>query len=281
MAENSLVVDAQARVSLGERMKGHEAPTRLVLPRKTLTAVRVDGRAFHTWTRGLERPYSAALMSAMAEATQTLCEEVAGSVIGYTQSDEISVVFQDFASKHSEPWFGGVVQKVCSIAASCVTAVFARQFPDRPPALFDARAFTLPDQTEAANYLVWRQRDAQKNAVSMLAEHYFSSKSLRGMSTPERRARLIEEAGVNPDDEDPRFLHGQVLHRVTVTEKVSYRDKRTGETRETPEPVERRRWVAEAAPHFEATPDSWLLARIPQPPDRSKLSQTDHAAGEG
>lgn len=248
--------------TLSDRMKDYERETRLELPRKTFSVIRVDGRAFHTWTRGFELPYSTRLMRAMAAAQEALCREVSGAVIGYTQSDEISVIYQDFVGKHAEPWFGGVVQKVASVAASIVTATFAQEFPDRPLAHFDARVFSLPSTGEAANYLVWRQRDAQKNAISMICDEHFSHAELLGLNTDQRIA-LLADQGVDVSAENPRFLNGQVAHRVTVVEKVSYRDRRTGEYRETPEPVERRRWVSEAAPHFTASPTNWLRNVLP------------------
>lgn len=252
-----------SRDPTGDRMKGYEAETKLILPRRQLVAIRIDGRAFHTWTRGLPRPYSRRLLDAMAETTKVLCEEVSGSVIGYTQSDEISLLVQDFATPSTQPWFGGSLQKVCSVTASVATAHFARAFWDRAPAVFDARAFALPNPLEARNYLLWRQRDAERNAISMLAEHHFSAKSLHGMGTKERRQRL-EAEGVEVASQDPRFLHGQCLHRITVKEKVRYFDKRLGEEVETPEPVERRRWVREAA-QFDAAPDGWLAQVVPDP----------------
>lgn len=248
--------------TLSDRMKDYERETRLELPRKAFSVIRVDGRSFHTWTRGLERPYSERMMRAMAAATEALCREVSGAVVGYTQSDEISIVYQDFVGKHAEPWFGGVVQKVASVAASIATATFAQEFPDRPLAHFDARVFSLPSTAEAANYLVWRQRDAQKNAISMLAHERYSHSELLGKTVSDR-LRMLAEAGAPVQTASMRFLNGQVAYRVKVTEKVSYRDRRTGELRETPEPVERNRWVCEAALEFTAAADNWLATQLP------------------
>lgn len=248
--------------TLSDRMKDYERAARLELPRKTFSVIRVDGRSFHTWTRGLERPYSERMLRAMAATTEALCREVSGSVIGYTQSDEISIVYQDFVGKHAEPWFGGVAQKVASVSASIATAAFAQEFPDRPLAHFDARVFTLPSTGEAANYLVWRQRDAQKNSISMLADEHYSHGELLGKNV-EERIKMLRAAGVVLREENMRFLYGQVAYRVKVTEKVSYRDRRTGEQRETPEPVERNRWVCEAAEEFTAAPTNWLREILP------------------
>jgi tRNA(His) 5'-end guanylyltransferase len=248
--------------TLSDRMKDYEYDARLELPRKAFSVIRVDGRSFHTWTRGLERPYSERLLRAMAAATEALCREVSGSVLGYTQSDEISIVYQDFVGKHAEPWFGGVVQKVASVSASIATATFAQEFPDRPLAHFDARVFSLPTTSEAANYLVWRQRDAQKNAISMLADQHYSHRELLGKNVEERIA-LLRDKGVVLREENMRFLYGQVAYRDTVIEKMSYRDRRTGAVKETPEPVERHPWVCAAAEEFTAAPDNWLAGQLP------------------
>jgi tRNA(His) 5'-end guanylyltransferase len=238
-------------------MKGYEAKARLTLPRRTLAAIRIDGRAFHTWTRGLERPYSTEMLDAMAATTVALCEEVSGSVFAYTQSDEISILVQDFAKADTQPWFGGSVQKVCSVAASVATAHFARLFPDRPPAFFDARVFPLSSRVEAVNYLVWRQRDAVRNAVSMLAGHHFSSKSLHGLSNDQRYDKLAAH-GVDVSAHDPRFLHGQSPESlVEVADPLSGRDPVKEEV-ETPEPV--------ASP-FVADPDYWPWDEIPDLPE--------------
>lgn len=250
--------------TLSDRMKDYERETRLELPRKTFSVIRVDGRSFHTWTRALERPYSGRMLYAMAEATKALCQEVSGAVLGYTQSDEISIVYQDFVGKHAEPWFGGVVQKVASVSASIATAAFAEQFPDATShAHFDSRVFSLPTTSEVANYLVWRQRDAQKNAISMLADQHYSHQELLGKNV-EERITMLREKGVVLSKENMRFLYGQAAYRVKVIEKVSYKDRRTGEHKETPEPVERNRWVCEAAEEFTAAADNWLAGQLPE-----------------
>src|ERR1039458_2712400 len=103
---------------LGERMKLYEWVSRTSLPPRCYTVVRIDGRAFHSWTRGLERPYDLRMVEAMGETTRLLSEHIAGCILGYTQSDEISLVLQDCSGPNTEAWFGGQVQKICSTAAS-------------------------------------------------------------------------------------------------------------------------------------------------------------------
>ena len=105
--------------SLGDRMKGYERAYRTTLPPRTWTVVRLDGRAFHTWTRGLERPYSLAMIDAMGFGMTELCKELAGAVVAYCQSDEISLVLSDFTREDTQAFYDGQVQKLVSVSASC------------------------------------------------------------------------------------------------------------------------------------------------------------------
>src|SRR5271168_3243767 len=112
------------RDALGDRMKRYEATTQLVLPRRTYTILRVDGRSFHTWTKGLEKPYDREFMSFMDMAAIELCKQIPGAQFAYVQSDEISVLAVDFLDINTEPWFDGVVQKWASVAASIASTEF-------------------------------------------------------------------------------------------------------------------------------------------------------------
>lgn len=161
---------------LGDRMKSYEALTRTSLPRRSFSILRVDGRAFHTWTRGLDRPFDADLADAMDDTARRLTAAVQGAIVGFVESDEISVVYADLGRESTQAWFGGEVQKQVSIAAATAAAAFAvacdlrGRLAGKPLATFDARVFTVPDAVEAANYLIWRQRDAERNSVSMAAQ---------------------------------------------------------------------------------------------------------------
>ena len=104
--------------ALGDRMKRYENVTRFTLPRRTYTILRVDGRAFHSWTKGLEKPYDLNFMECMDRAAIALCSQIAGAQCAYVQSDEISVLCVDFLDIATEPWFDGSVQKFASVGAS-------------------------------------------------------------------------------------------------------------------------------------------------------------------
>lgn len=249
--------------SLGDRMKGYE----LQLPRMAFTVIRVDGRAFHTWTKGLNRPHDLRLVDAMSATMLRLCEEISGVVCAYVQSDEISIVTQAFARQDTEAWFGGQVQKVASVSASAATAFFANAWGsevEQPIAMFDSRVFSLPSRIEVANYLLWRQRDARRNAISMLAEHYLSSKRVHGVSVPERIVMLLEE-GVDVSLENQRFINGQLAIREQTTGPVRYIDKRTGEWRET-DSVTRWTWRSIAAPDLDTKIGGWCEMNLPVTP---------------
>jgi tRNA(His) guanylyltransferase len=249
--------------ALGDRMKRYEETTRAVLPRRTYTVLRVDGRAFHTYLRGASRPYDEQFMADMDAVADALCAEIAGAVFAYTQSDEVSVLAIDFASQGSEPWFGGVVAKQVSIAAAVATAVLNQRRPGRR-ALFDARVFTIPDPVEVANYFVWRQRDAVSNSISMAAQAYFSPRQLHGVNSGGMQDLLWRERGVNWNDYPAGFKRGRVTVRETGPREVTYTDRRTSTTRTVT--ANRSWWCTTAAPRFNAQPGDWLATTVPALP---------------
>lgn len=258
--------------ALGDRMKRHEAVHRAVLPRRTYAVLRVDGRAFHSYLRGAQKPYDEGFMADMDHVAETLCNEISGAVLAYTQSDEISVLVTDFASAGTQPWFGGVVAKWTSIAASIATAELNARRPGRR-ALFDARVFTLADPVEVANYLIWRQRDAVRNSISMAAQARFSHRQLHGVNTGRMQELLWSEHGINWNNYPDGCKRGRVTVRNVGERPVEYVDKRTSEAVRTT--AVRSWWETTGAPHFTAEPDGWLAQTIPAMPT---LTDTRKAA---
>lgn len=225
------------RDALGDRMKRYEATTRFTLPRRTYTLLRVDGRAFHTWTRGLDRPYDTEFMSYMDMAAIGLCNAIPGAQFAYVQSDEISILAVDFLDINTEPWFDGVVQKWVSVGAALATMEFnmyvaalyfgrmhemenggnVDDYPKiakkAPNAVFDARVYTIPDLIEVENYFVWRQQDAERNSVMMLARAYASHKQLAGKNRAAQH-EIIHAAGDNWAKHPVSFKHGRVIRKI-------------------------------------------------------------------
>lgn len=164
------------RDDLGDRIKSdYENRTRYYLPRRTYVIIRIDGKSFHGYTRGLPRPFDLELMEDMDETAKSLCREINGARFAYVQSDEISILVTDFDSAQTEAWFDNNLQKMCSLSASIATAHFneaSHRGMKEVAALahFDSRVFTIPDPVEAYNYFVWRQQDATRNSVTMTAQ---------------------------------------------------------------------------------------------------------------
>lgn len=231
-------------MNLGDRMKQYEAVTRLVLPRRTYTLIRVDGRAFHTLLRGAEKPFDQDVANAMAAVAEALCKEVSGAAFAYTQSDECSVLVTDFQSTQTEPWFGGVVQKIASVSASIATLAFNDY--ENYGAHFDSRVFTIPSPYEVGNYFTWRYRDAVKNSISMAAQSHFSHKSLQGLNSDQLQEKLWQEAGVNWSDYPEHFKNGQLTTKQQEPHIVTYVDGRTNET--ITKEVQRTVWRTNPAP---------------------------------
>jgi tRNA(His) guanylyltransferase len=219
------------RDALGDRMKRYEEATRFILPRRTYTILRVDGRAFHSWTRGLLKPYDTEFMRLMDVAAITLCSSIPGAQFAYVQSDEISVLAVDFDKEDTQSWFDGNVQKWASIGAAVTTMAFnlglmqlkglnrnENEIPitkKSPNAVFDARVFIIPDPIEVENYFVWRQQDAERNSVMMLARAYASHKELAGKKRADQH-EIIHKAGDNWAKHPVRFKHGAVICRFAT-----------------------------------------------------------------
>jgi len=221
---------------LGDRMKDfYEDRTRYKLARRTNTIIRIDGKAFHTYTKGLQRPFDQGLMEDMNKTTEYLCQNIQGAKFGYVQSDEISILITDYDDIDTHAWFDANLQKMASIAASLATAEFNRlrlirkmnttvatagsileQFKH---AMFDARVFQIPYQEEVINYFIWRQQDATRNSISSVAQSLYSAKELHGKKTSDMQ-EMIFQKGINWNDFTPREKRGSIIRKVEKTFEV-------------------------------------------------------------
>lgn len=216
------------RDDLGTRMKlYYETIPKTRLMRRCPVAIRIDGKAFHTFTRGFDKPFDEVLVKSMQRTMKYLCENIQGCVFGYTQSDEITLILLDYQTLDTDAWFDYEVQKMCSIAASMATMAFNKYFsyeinenydidnPFRPEderkqveiylkaadkgAMFDARVFNIPKE-EVTNLVYWRQLDAARNSVQMVGQANFSHKELQGKSCNDIQDMLITQKGINWND---------------------------------------------------------------------------------
>lgn len=208
------------RTTIGNRMKGYEAISKNFLPRRTPVIIRIDGKAFHSFTKGFDKPFDINFMCAMQETMKYLCENIQGCVLGYTQSDEITLVLCDYQTYETDAWFGYNVQKMTSVSASMATFAFTMSlnrtiremwesndvsFRDKieligekieKGAFFDSRAFSLAKE-EVCNCLIWRQQDATRNSIQSVGHAYFSQKELHGLNCNQIQNKLFEEEGIN------------------------------------------------------------------------------------
>lgn len=214
------------RDSPGDRMKGkYENPFRITLPQRTNVIIRIDGKAFHTFTKGLPRPYYPPLAETMDRAAAYLCKNLMGAKFAYGQSDEYSFLLTDYDTLDTEMWFGGNVQKMASVSASMFTAVFNREWDDvlyaSALAMFDARVFVVPSRTEVLNYFLWRQQDATRNSLSMLAQTHFSHRELQGKNSTDMH-EMLHQKGINWANEPTVFKRGRVVRKLTVSGGASH-----------------------------------------------------------
>lgn len=219
------------RTSLGDRMKQYEHVTRTSLTRRMPAIIRVDGKAFHTLTSSMDRPFDANFTACMWAAAVSLCEEIQGAQIAFTQSDEISILLVDYQALDTQSWFDASIQKMCSVSASIATQAFGELFRKRFPGshgrpLFDSRVFNLPRE-EVVNYFVWRQQDATRNSIQMVGQAHFSQKQLHGLSCDMIQEKLFQEKGINWNDTKVCFKRGACAVRETFDVDAAERSRWT------------------------------------------------------
>ena len=222
---------------LGQRMKSYyENVYRFGLTRRMPVAIRIDGKAFHTFTKGFQKPFDPVLMAAMQETMKYLCENIQGCKLGYTQSDEITLILTDYDTLTTDAWFSYELQKMCSIAASMATMAFNKFFERNAfewkdtvfavsylghlnneispedlalletymkaidkGAMFDARVFNIPKE-EVTNLVYWRQLDAARNSVQMVGQANFSHNELQNKTCNMIQEMLMTEKEINWND---------------------------------------------------------------------------------
>lgn len=229
---------------LGMRMKEYENVSKTRLVRRMPVAIRIDGKAFHTFTRGFQKPFDEVLIKAMQDTTLYLCKNIQGCVFGYTQSDEITLILCDYQKLETSAWFDYEVQKLCSISASMATMRFNKVFgesinewffPKRfnlydegipqywdtlkaaneRGAMFDARCFNIPKE-EVTNLIYWRQLDAERNSVQMVGQACFSHKELHGLSCKAIKEKLLTERNIDWDGLKPYLKRGSAVCKLNI-----------------------------------------------------------------
>lgn len=215
---------------LANRMKEYEKRNQYYLQKRIPVAIRMDGRSFHTFTKGFQRPFDEILMTTMQETARYMCENIQNAKFAYVQSDEITIILVDYDTLETDCWFNYRTDKLCSIAASMATLKFNMAFKEailneewewknsltpqsveiqkaynnyittlkkaaQKGAMFDARCFNIPKE-EVANLIYWRQLDAMRNSVQMVAQANFPHKELQGLNQEALKGKLHFEKNI-------------------------------------------------------------------------------------
>ena len=221
---------------LGTRMKEYERRNQYWLQRRTPVVIRVDGKAFHSFTRGFQKPFDEVFGNAMVRTMEYMCQNIQNCIFGYVESDEITIILVDYEKLDTDAWFGYRTDKLCSIAASTATMAFNKYFTEEVQdhidgidpifitdpeiklidiykrarekgAMFDARCFNIPKE-EVCNCIYWRQLDAARNSVQMVGQANFSHSELQGKSCNMIQDMLHEQRGINWNDYETRWKRG-------------------------------------------------------------------------
>lgn len=219
-------------LELSNRMKNYyEQVSKTKLMRKCPVAIRIDGCHFRTFTKNLNKPFDDIIIKTMQSTMKYLCANIQGCILGYTQSDEITLILTDYKNIDSDAWFDYEVEKLCSVSASMTTLAFNQFFKENVSlykfkaydgiskykdditekyiknldkavengAIFDARCFNIPKE-EVTNLLYWRQKDAIRNSIQMVGQAHFSQKELHKKSRNDIQDMLMTQKGINWND---------------------------------------------------------------------------------
>lgn len=277
--------------SLGDRMKSYEEINRSFLIPKLHTILRLDGRAFHTYTKKFKKPYDEILIHAMNETAKYLCANIQGAQFAYVQSDEITIYLSDATDLETQMWYGGNIQKMVSVSAAMATAVFNKAIMlsdveteldsilvyntcNKEPKMdvgfcieqllkklktaeFDSRVFQLPNDHEVVNCVLWRQQDCVRNSVSSVAQYLFSHKELHGknvamMKDMIKSKVIMMKTTMNSDVVDWDEMD-PALKYGRLIQQVQLTDVKTGSIRNS--------WSADACPLI-MDDKTWLYDKI-------------------
>lgn len=244
--------------SLGNRMKNYEYVSRIYLTKRMPVIIRIDGKAFHSFTKGFQRPFDEIFIKAMQETAKYLCKNIMGCKLAYTQSDEISLLLEDYERTETQPWFENNLQKIASVSASMATMAFNNAFADTVNerysyytgintdewtggveafdklfgnyfskvgiAMFDSRVFILPKE-EVCNYFIWRQQDASRNSIQMVAQSLFSHKQLQNKNCDQLQEMMFQEHNINWNDYATVYKRGSCIAKEQYTKNGTTRSR--------------------------------------------------------
>ena len=230
---------------LAKRMKeAYQDAYNIKLPKRTNVIIRLDGKSFAKYTKGLKTPFDKDFAEDMNLTAKYLCEKIQGCKLAYVQSDEISLLLTDYDTYETSAWFDNKLQKLVSVSASMTTSEFNRQrirrsmytkfgeyvksireydFEKFKMGEFDSRAFIISDKEEVVNYFLWRQQDATRNSISMTGQKYFSHRELENKSTSEVQEMLFKKEKVNWNDFPTRFKRGGCVLKEIKEERTYWK----------------------------------------------------------
>lgn len=221
--------------SLGDRIKRYERVFDMKAVRRMPLMVRLDGRAFHTYTRKMKKPFASDFLDAMVSSATTVAEDMQGFKAGYVQSDEATFCITDYDSLETEGWFDYRISKMVSISASLMSVAFNRALGRDSLAVFDGRAFNVPRE-DVVNAFLWRAKDWQRNSLQMYCQSLFSHKQLQGKKQPDMH-EMLHQIGKNwttdllPIERNGTFLinvDGKIYERRDVLPEYASIDAAIG-----------------------------------------------------
>ena len=186
--------------------------------------IRLDGNNFHNWTKGLNRPFDEGFVNLMIDTTKHLVHET-NAVVGYTQSDEITLILYS-DNRKSAIYHEGKKQKILSKLTGVCVNYFndsrSKYLPNHNKlANFDCRIYQAPTLNDATLQLLWREIDATRNSILSLSQSLFNHNNVMNLNTSELQDKMMLEKGVNWDKLPAHLKRGTYIKRFIECKAIS------------------------------------------------------------
>ena len=205
--------------SVIEKLKAYEQRTDTKLSVDMPIILRIGGKSFKTLTKNCDKPFDDVVARAMYKTMLELCKNIPYCVLGYTYSDEITLLIVNKGLDGATPWYENRAQKLCSVTASMATAQFCKFFVeytklynrelsiDLGLVAFDCRCFNILEN-DVIEYFIWRQKACVRHAVMGIAHTMYSNKELYKKSDGTVRKMIKEKTGKAFAGVEPGYCYG-------------------------------------------------------------------------
>lgn len=213
-----------------KKMRAYERSLDSFIAPELYLCARLDGRGFSRLTeQKFKKPYDELFYNYMTDTVRHLMSCGFNIIAGYTQSDEISLLFHPCDNTYNHK-----TRKLISVLAGEASGFFSLKLG--APVSFDCRLIPMKDKNEVKDYFSWRQTDLLRNSLDSCCyyallgdgmDYLSATKMLEGRDVP-FKTEFLSNYGIDYNSLPSWQRYGAVLH-FDRTERTGI-NRKTGET---------------------------------------------------